>query len=444
MNAEEKDLLHRHLNGDLSAAEQAGFIARLQDSPELRRALAAQAFDETLVSELVLEGRPAARRPVKRRAWIPAAIAAAMLIGLTAMLLRGIPKIEPGPSKPSTPVVDRHPERPEIADAVRRGGAFLESRRNDLVAPVVSEKRHGPAPRRTYAELALWALHRAGYPESHPMKQELLGMVKGRSIESTYSASVQAMVLAEIDPVAHHERIRLCAQLLVDSQCANGQWDYAVRLALPDVPSGGRIRRRSEGPANGDNSVTSYAVLGLQACRRVGVDVDPEVLARARAWWLQCQNADGGWGYNDSGDRNSNDAGKRTLTTNASYGSATASALAALAALQGEEAKPDPLMLQALRRGREWLAANFAVDRNPGKDPGFCQLHWLSAASRAGLVLATERFGSHDWHAEGADFLLQNQRPDGSWRIEQGDFMKPEKNDVLDTCLAILFLKRAS
>src|SRR6185436_2705710 len=152
--------------------------------------------------------------------------------------------------------------------------------------PIPSEKRHGPAPRRTYAELALLALHRAGTPASHPLMVELLGLVRGRSVESAYVAALQAMALAEIDPAAHQDRIRLCAQLLIDSQCANGQWDYAVKT-LPDVPATGRIRRRQEGPAGGDNSVSSYAILGLLAAARAGVDLDPEVLERARGWWLK-------------------------------------------------------------------------------------------------------------------------------------------------------------
>jgi hypothetical protein len=331
--------------------------------------------------------------------------------------------------------------RSPVEESVRRAATFLESRRSELVAPIVSEKRHGTAPRRTYAELALLALHRAGIPDSDPLKSELLGLVKGRSIESTYVAALQAMALAEIDPAAHQGRIRECAQVLADSQCANGQWDYGVKSALAEVPPTGRIRRRSEGPASGDNSVTSYAVQGLYACAQVGVEVDADILARARAWWLLCQNADGGWGYNDSGDRAVNDAGKTTLTSNASYGSATASALAALAAVR-ELREDDGRSDAAIRRGADWLGANFAVDRNPRKAPGFTHLHWLLAAERAGVVLGSERFGVHEWYAEGADFLLQAQRPSGEWKVEQGEFMAPEKNDVLDTCLAILFLKR--
>jgi hypothetical protein len=571
MNADERDLLHRHLNGDLNASEQALFFARLQASPELRQALASQAMDEALLSEIILEGRPVARASGRRRIWIPVSIAAAMLAGLTVLLMPGRPaptalrvafvqgaatverrlgtyplqlgdtvgegdriltrrgkvvfereglRLEQGEQtsallhpkgitvkqgvlralvepagqlrldsirgevvaragivrmeisplgmrveaeegsveiQPHGPLLrleagryaqigagvemGRLVGRARVDAAVARARKFLESRQGDVVSTISSEKRHGPAPRRTYAELALLALHRAGAPASDPMMAELLGLVKGRSIESTYAAAIQAMALAEIDPAAHHERIRQCAQYLADSQCANGQWDYGTMMALPEVPSTGRLKRRKEGPPSGDNSVTSYAVLGLQACARVGVEVDADIPARARAWWLQCQNADGGWGYNDSGDRATADAGKTTLTSNASYGSATASAVAALAAIR-ELLEDDGRSDAAIRRGADWLGANFASDRNPRKAPGFTQLHWLLAAGRAGAVLGSERFGVHEWYAEGADFLLQAQRPSGEWAVEQGEFMAREKIDVLDTCLAILFLKR--
>ena len=440
MTPEEKDLLHRHLNGDLDPAEQAAFLTRLQASPDLRRALASHALDETLLSELVLEGRPASKIPAQRRAWIPASIAAAMLLGLTLMLFPKVDPVRPPPPGPGTETT-RPKERPEVADAVRRGCGFLESRRNEIVAPMTSEKRNAPPPRRTYAEVALLALHRAGIPDPHPLKAELQGVLRGRTVASTYVGGLQAIALGEIDPVAHHDRIRYCAQLLVDSQCANGQWDSAVMLARPDVPATGRIRRRSEGPPHGDNSATSYAVLGLHAAVTAGVDIDPDVLVRARSWWMACQNPDGGWGYNDSGKRDAGDGDRRTYTTNASYGSATASGVAALAALcrmREEDGRGDA----AVRRGLEWLGGNFAADHNPRKDAGFLVIHWLTAVGRAGQIVGTERFGTHDWYAEGSGYLLNTQRPSGEWVGEQGDFMKHEKNDVLDTCLAILFLRR--
>src|SRR5258706_14325081 len=89
MDADEKDLLHRHLNGDLDGSEQAAFFARLQASADLRREFAALALDETLLSELVLESRPARDVASRRRTWVPAAVAAAMLVGLTLILTLG-------------------------------------------------------------------------------------------------------------------------------------------------------------------------------------------------------------------------------------------------------------------------------------------------------------------------------------------------------------------
>lgn len=572
MNAEEKDLLHRHLNGDLDAAEQAALFARLQSSPEMRRELASLATDEMLISELVLEGRTAAKPHRRTRTWIPGSIAAALLLGLSLLLslgrgastgfrvvaVGGAVSLRRGdvekPLQPGTELrdgdqiatssgeatlekegtllelrertslvlregnrlrlehgildaradglvvtfdlgaaqlrkanvrVDVAPQRTRVeaeggsvvveradwpsldiaageyarmeslqrtttgrivrraivSDAVRRAAAFLESHRADLVTPFTSEKRNGPAPRRTYAELALLALHRAGTPASHPLMVELLGLVRGRSLESIYAAALQAMALAEIDPVAHRDRIRQCAQFLVDSQCANGQWDYSGKAAPGDVPPTGPIRRRSEGPAAGDNSVSSYAALGLYACATAGVEIDRDLLFRASQWWMRCQNDDGGWGYNDANDRAGNDASRKSATTDTSYGSATASAVAALTALQRIRAS-DP-RLPEIRKGEQWLAANFAVDRNPRKDPGFVHLHWLISAARAAELTSTGRFGAHDWYLEGAEFLIASQRPTGQWTVEQGDFMKSERNDVLDTCLAILFLTRA-
>jgi len=57
-------------------------------------------------------------------------------------------------------------------------------------------------------------------------------------------------------------------------------------------------------------------------------------------------------------------------------------------------------------------------------------------------LCATERFGAREWYAEGAEFLMKTQQPTGEWKAETGQFMASEKTDVLDTCFAILFLRR--
>jgi hypothetical protein len=430
------DLLHRHLNGDLDPAEQAAFLERLKDSPELRRALAARAIDETLLSDLVREGR--VRAPARSRfSWPAVAAAALMLAGLTFILFPRTPQ-PVAPVEPAHPPVSSEGDK-RIPEAITRGCRFLESRKADLFIALESEKRHDPAARRTYAELAALAFVRAGYAESHPLVDELVGRALGRPLDSTYIASLRATLLSEIGP--RPDRIRACAQFLVDSQCPNGQWDYGRAVPVDDVPVEGVIRRRRDGPPSGDNSTTAFAVQGLLACARAGMSVEQDVLVRARRWWVSCQNPDGGWGYSEFGKIDQAGGGKLQDTSNSSYGSGTASGVASLAALRSM-LDPDPAADAALERGLAWLGANFATGINPKKAAGFSHVHWLAAAGRAGILLGAGRFGAHDWYAEGSGFLLAQQKPTGEWRIEEGDFMKVEKNDVLDTCLAILFLTR--
>jgi hypothetical protein len=415
------ELLERHLSGDLEGAELAAFLARVQASPELRRRLADRALEETLLAEVVREGRVSAA-PRRRIGWAAAAAAALMLAALGAILW-------PVPKRPDAPA--RSPEERRIDEAVARACRFLEQRRADLFVPVADGKRHSAPPRRMYAELAALALLRAGVPESHPLVEECLGRALGRPLESTYVAALQARL-------GRPDVCRRAAQFLADTQCANGQWDYGRAVTLLGPPPEGRIVRRAEGPAGGDNSVSAYAVQGLLACRRAGVEVEPDILLRARRWWLSCQNADGGWGYAGSAGEMSE---APDATSSSSYGSATASGVASLAALL-ELAGPDGASDAAIRRGVDWLGAHFGTAANPGKDPGFAHAHWLSAVGRAGTLLRRDRFGAHDWYAEGSAFLLSTQQADGSWRLEQGKFMAPEKNDVIDTCLAVLFLRR--
>jgi len=276
----DRELLHRHLNGDLDDGELRHLMTRLEATPEFRRMLAELALEETLLAEVVREGRVAAR-PKPRLAWPAVAAAAVMLLALGVFLGTG--------RKPTVPS-SKSPEQARIVEAVARACRYLEQRRADLFVPLADGKRHSAPPRRIYADLAALALLRAGYPETHPLVEECLGRSLGRPLESTYVAALQARL-------GRPDLCRRIAQFLADTQCANGQWDYGRAVTILGPPPEGRIVRRAQGPASGDNSVSSYAALGLLYCRRAGVEVEPDILHRARRWWLSCQNADGGWGY---------------------------------------------------------------------------------------------------------------------------------------------------
>jgi hypothetical protein len=415
------EALERHLNGDLDGVELGAYLSSLEGSPELLRELTSRALEETLLAEVVREGRVAAK-PRRRMEW-PAAAAAALMLALLGGILVQLRKPPAVPAKTA--------EQVRVDEAVRRACRYLEQRRGEFFVAIADGKRHSAPPRRLYAELAALTLLRAGYSESHPLVEECLGRALGRPLESTYVAALQARL-------GRPELCRRVAQFLADTQCANGQWDYGRAVTILGPPPEGRIVRRGNGPASGDNSVTAYAVQGLLACRRAGVDVEPDILVRARRWWLSCQNADGGWGY-AGGEKEMTETADNPSVS--SYGSATSFGVASLAALL-ELIGPDAASDAAIARGTAWLGSHFAVEANPGKASGFSHVHWLSGTCRAGTLLHQSRFGTHDWYAEGSAFLLSAQQADGAWRLEQGPFMRGEKNDVIDTCLAVLFLLR--
>ena len=80
---------------------------------------------------------------------------------------------------------------------------------------------------------------------------------------------------------------------------------------------------------------------------------------------------------------------------------------------------------------------NFRNDRGPKRQ----HFYYLYALERAGILYGTEHFGGRAWYAEGAKFLLETQKPDGSWRESDYAGVAPE---TWDTCFAILFLRRAT
>jgi len=79
-----------------------------------------------------------------------------------------------------------------------------------------------------------------------------------------------------------------------------------------------------------------------------------------------------------------------------------------------------------VKKGMEWLDANVKA-RLPK-----WHIYYLYGLERAGMLYGTDLIGTRDWYDEGAEWLIEHQADNGSWR------------NVADTCFAILFLKRAT
>ncbi|MBI2931849.1 MAG: terpene cyclase/mutase family protein [Planctomycetes bacterium] len=340
-----------------------------------------------------------------------------------------------------------------VEDAIKRGVQYLRGQ----------ERKTWTQENRTMStdELLLWTLVHAGVPETDPLFQKLLTPMLEEGLTVTYRVALQAMILEEIDRIYYQGRIAQCAQFLIDNQSPEGCWGYGDPTTLPDnVPTGkprwkdqatgfkidlsGRrdkpkvrrflpIRQQRVAPSGGDNSNCQYAALGLRACHEAGVVLPRDVLQKAKRWWEQAQNQDGGWCYRGRGDR-------------PSWGTMSAGGLGSLVILKfilGEKWQSDRRAVAGIK----WLTDNYTVQANPGKiptesDPMWHYYYFMYALERAAILYGTEKLGDHWWYQEGAQVLLERQNKDGSWVSSAPNI--GDQHHIYDTCFAILFLRRAT
>ena len=122
-----------------------------------------------------------------------------------------------------------------------------------------------------------------------------------------------------------------------------------------------------------------------------------------------------------------------------SSGSMTVGAVGALSIyhyILGKPWKADLDILEGLR----WCGDNFTVTENAGRGQGY-HYYYLYGMERMGILYGTDHLGTHDWYREGAEFLVKDQNADGSWG---GAKEKGRTGPEVDTCFAILFLRRAT
>ena len=184
-----------------------------------------------------------------------------------------------------------------------------------------------------------------------------------------------------------------------------------------------------------DVSATQFAILALRAASFAGYPVEtvrPDLWSRTADFLRGLQDSSGGFPYH--------------APFKPSRGM-TAAALSTLmicreqiVLLGGKE----PASLAAtIEKGFKYLDENFDVETNPSshaEDQGAYHYCHLYAIERVGMVSGRREFGGKGWYARGAAFLLKEQ--DGKGRWMDTTCMNPQ--DVLGTCFALLFLKKAT
>ena len=446
----------------IPAGERRSFQAAFQiETAELRPRLAYAGVSKAEVVDLARlapEGAAtaeaaatAAKAPEKEAAEMPAekrparsAAASAAFIEVDGKRYPSRVPVRPNLAAKGIAGVGLSPDR--VNESIDRGSAFLweHLKKEDL-----GRLQGTFGSYREHVLVALALVH-AGYhrkdPEFDRQLRRLLEKFEANDVGYTYQVGLYAMLVEAYGDPTYLPQLRKTARWLVENQGPDGSWGYGLRqdaayFTDPEESKalrvdGGRpldgsdvaepmIRLGAwEKGADGDNSVSQYALLGLHAASRSRVKSAPELWRRALEAHVGRQDEDGGWAYSGQ---------------SLSYGSMTCAGICALALATHELGGPrDPAVEERIERGLGWLSANFTVEKHPRGPPGW-QHYYLYSVERVGRILDTEFIGDREWYPQGAKYLVDSQRPDGAW------IGKSEEEDPrLAGSFALLFLTRAT
>lgn len=333
----------------------------------------------------------------------------------------------------------------QVNAAIDRGAAALWSHMTGGKSKRLEFGNYGP-----WILSALALVHAHYHEKNADFDASVREFLRRREpIDDTYMNGLIAMMITAYGSTEALPLQRACSEWLVNTQLANGSWTYRQPTTkglppfftkLPDPPAATTLRVEggtdpmANGPklveragtmprheSSGDNSVTQYALLGLDASHRCALPVAPSVWQSVLELALARQAVDGGWDYTE-GNGNT-------------YGSMTAAGVCAVALANhylGKVNEGDP----AIERGLAWLAARFDLASHPGLGVNW-QYYWLYSLERVGRFLDTEFIGPHEWYPLGVKSLLGAQTANGLWRTGNED-------EVLATSFALLFLTRAT
>jgi hypothetical protein len=213
-----------------------------------------------------------------------------------------------------------------------------------------------------------------------------------------------------------------------------------------------------------DSSNTQYAILGLRAAVRLGLDVDDSMWEGVVRHFRSVRERGGDKRVElrlVRDDEAVHDDGRHSVAATIvpevggfrystrdshaePWGSMTCAAIAGLAIARHRLERAGKLTGK-LRRdiaemgqgGWVWMQRNWAVDRHPGHPSGRWLYYYLYSLERAAVLTRVKRVGLRDWYFEGSVQLIARHEKDGAWGGRRGTRLS-------QTCFALLFLKRAT
>ena len=390
-------------------------------------------------------------------------------LSAAVLLLAYFTDVSPVHAQAAAPQAPSGPSPAEVKQSIQRAIEFLRNRQTEKGHWVFEREAANPdnpqAPPRMQEDpafnlgltaLAAMAMVENGVLPSDPAIQKAYAYVKEESLANkrTYNLGLSILLLSRLGSREDRPLIQRLARRLMLGQFDSGGWPYDCPIDSEREASRAGLQGYTRKGGVGDNSNTQFAVLGLWAASRAGVQVD-ESLELVAKRFRDSQASSGGWDYQSTGKGDSNamtTAGVYALTvaaasasrkggTQASVGGSTskatskpttkiadssadsggaASVMSAKAALA-----EDAVFKKAIARVEQ-----FANEINPTSSPYF-----LWSIERLGVTLQMPTFGQVDWYAKGVSALRESQKSNGSWELAW--------KGPADTAFALLFLRKA-
>ena len=427
-------------------------------------------------------------RAAGRRILLPAALLAAATIARA-----DDPPSEPAPA-PEAPEAAAAPLDAQIAAAIEKGVAFLRSqqRASGTWGDIGTHSKSYKGTTEVYqypigpTSLALYALLKCDVPPTDPAIKNGFAWLKKAGVSTGTTAYEVSAALLAVTAVADPFKKTKDGRAAGAKVRLVGEWrDWATtlqgQLVARRSPRGWRYEKNSNNPGGPEDvSSTQLAVLALASADRCGVTTDPAVFADAAAYVLTLQEAEGpaadravrprakprtgkapddgyakpkppedaspkdrarGFRYSVHATADAEDKTPTGARTACGVG-ALALARWALDGPDGRAAKKGPRpssaeIEQSIYDGLAWLATNWSPWDHPRRN-----VYYLYCVERALDLTGAERLGDHLWYLEMVEQLLPRQHPKGFWDTK--DEQVGDRNPVVDTSLALLFLRRAA
>jgi hypothetical protein len=304
----------------------------------------------------------------------------------------------------------------QIDDAIARSVSWLY----DQQLPDHTWERDFPGhgdQRTGQTALAVYALLSAGQSRTDPRIASAIEYLEKTQTTGVYALGMRCQVWLMLPPTpevrqAMTSDARVLLQSVKRTGDAQGFYDYN--------PSGDKTYSHSR---------AQYAVLGLWAAAQMGVPVPNQYWQLVEKAWIAHQDPSGGWNYIFKRSQYPVTAGMTAV------GVATLLITQEFASPPNSAARPGGAGHPAIQRGIKWLADHVQEIAADSKSPRAYPFATLYAIERIGVFSGTRYLGGVDWYGKGADFLLNQQRRDGSFPPEYD-------SKVVSTCFALLFLSR--